>query len=899
MRKIYFNTKLILLTVLLGLVYLGESQTNVVLGSGTTAHTSTDAGPINEYYRSLHAQTVYTAAELNAAGVFSGTITKLGFYVVSGVTNPLPNYTIKLKHTTALNAATYDGTGLTTVYNNTSYNPTAGGFDMLTFSTLFNWNGVDNILVDVCFDQVSAYTSTGIVRVYNTAVTNGYIYIRDDSAPQCGLACNSTLNSKPQVQLEFLPPAPLDLGISAFVKPLGSKKCFGPDTVIATLKNYGSATADFSVNQTTITVNTTGPNATTFSLALTSGTLATNATQNFTLSTNFNLGNMGTYKFKGYTSVTGDGSALNDTVRLTINKVPLFTTSIAPNDSVCLGVPIQLNTNFSSVKQVGNGTNTQGGSGLSPYAQLWEGQRTQYLFKASELTVAGLSPGNINALAFDVTSASATMAFTNYSIKMYHTNSSDLATAYASASSAVINVFGPINLPAPTVGINTHTFTTPFNWDGISNVIVDICFENDPSNTGTFYTSNSIVAANTVSGYTSVRGDYADNSSLCNTSNTGSSTTSNIRPNILFEQPATITYSWSPAIELSASNISNPIANVTSTRTYTVEGTVAGCMTHDTVRIFIKPTPTPNLGNDSLFCNLPVVINANTSANSYLWNNGTVGSSLNVTTPGKYWVRATNSNGCSNSDTVLVSLGQSPIVTLGPDTAYCQGSTINLYAGAGTGNSYLWSTGSTASSISVGTSGTYSVVVTNTIGCKSSDVINITSKPKPSVSLVFVGTHTYCVTENITRTLTEGVPANGTYIGAGVTGTNFNPSQAGQGNHIILYTIVGANGCSNTAKDTMIVSACVGVNELSSEDIGMSVYPNPNSGIFTIELNTNESLNGSLSITSVDGRLVYTELITGNGIITKSINIAHLAEGIYYLKVETKDAVRTYKVLKQ
>ena len=889
MRKIYFNAKLILLTILVNLVCIGKAQTNVVLGSGTAAHSSTDAGPINEFYRSLHAQTVYTAAELNTAGVFGGTITKLGFYVVSGVTNPLPNYTIKLKHTTAGNAATYDGTGLTTVYNNTSYNPTAGGFDMLTFSTPFNWNGVDNILVDVCFDQVSAYTSTGIVRVYNTAVTNGYIYIRDDSAPQCGLACNTILNSKPQVQLEFLPPAPLDLGISAFVKPLGSKKCFGPDTVIATLKNYGSAIADFSVNQTTITVNTTGPNASTFSLALTSGTLATNATQDFTISTNFNLGNIGTYKFKGYTTVVGDGAAVNDTARLTINKVPLFTTSISPNDSVCLGVPVQLNTNFSSTKQVGTGIieNTST-SYPAPYGNWYEGAKHQFLFLASELSAAGLSAGNINSLAFNATNLNGSDPYINFNIAIATTTITNITsfqttgfTTYYSAASYV-----------PVVGVNTHTFSTPFVWDGVSNIIVETCFNNTPNG----FSNNVSILQSTTPFTSSVWRNEDGNSSVCSAAMFSSMSQ---RPNISFEQPATISYSWSPATELSASNISNPIANVTSTRTYTVEGTIAGCMTHDTVRIFIKPTPTPNLGNDSLFCSLPVVINANTSANSYLWNNGTIGSSLNVTTPGKYWVRATNSNGCSNSDTVLVSLGQSPIVTLGPDTAYCQGSTINLYAGAGTGNTYLWSTGSTASSIAVGTSGTYSVVVTNTIGCKSSDVINITSKPKPSVSLVFVGTHTYCVTENITRALTEGVPANGTYIGAGVTGTSFNPSQAGQGNHIILYTIVGANGCSNTAKDTMIVSACVGVNELSSEGLGMSVYPNPNSGIFTIELNTNESLNGSLSITSVDGRLVYTELINGIGIITKSINIAHLAEGIYYLKVETKDAVRTYKVLKQ
>jgi hypothetical protein len=889
MKKIYFNTKLILLAILINLTGVVCAQINITLGTGTAAHSNTDAGPINQFYRSLHAQTVYTAAELNTAGVNGGTITKLGFYIVSGVTNPLPNYTIKLKHTSAGDAATYDGTGLTTVYNNASYNPTAGGFDMLTFTTPFNWNGVDNILVDICFDQVSAYTSTGVVRVYNTAVTNGYIFIRDDSAPQCGLACNSILNSKPQVQLEFLPPAPLDLGVSAFVRPLGSKICFGTDTVIATLKNYGSAIADFSVNQTTLTVNTTGPNASTFTVAITSGTLATNATQDFTLSTNFNLGTVGTYKFKGYTTVIGDGTAVNDTARLTITRAPVFATSVLPNDSVCLGVPVQINTSFSSTKQVGTGTlqNTST-SYPAPYGNWYEGAKHQFLFLASELTSAGLTAGNINSLAFNATNLNASDPYTNFNIAIATTTITNITafqttgfTTYYSAASYI-----------PVLGTNTHTFTTPFVWDGVSNIIVETCFDNTSSG----FSNNVSVSQSTTPFTSSVWRNEDGNTAICSAAMFSSLSQ---RPNISFEQPATISYSWSPAIELSASNIPNPIANVTSSRTYTVEGTIGTCMTQDTIRIHIKPTPTPNLGNDSLFCSLPVIINANTTANSYLWNNSSVNSSLNVTTPGKYWVRATNSNGCSNSDTILVTLGQSPIVTLGPDTVFCQGKTINLYAGAGAGNSYLWNTGSTASSISVGTAGTYSVVVTNSIGCVKSDVINIGSKPLPAVSLVFAGTHTYCVTENINRSLVEGVPANGTYIGAGVTNTSFNPSQAGQGNHIILYNIVGANGCLNTAKDTLVVSACVNIDELSSEDLGINVYPNPSSGVFTVELNTNSDVDGILTITSIDGKLVFNDTISGNGIISKSINIGNLAEGIYYLKVETKNAVRTYKVLKQ
>ena len=763
----------------------------------------------------------------------------------------------------------------------------------------YNQNGVftdpgENIIMSPYTSFAVTGTSLsapGGITIPMTALpgTTRMRVIETESSTAPGPCTNPTWGEVEDYNVIIVAPSPLDLGISAFVKPLTSKTCYASDTIVATLKNYGTLTADFSVTQTTLTVNSTGPNANTYTLALTSGTLASNATQNFTLSTNYNLANIGTYKLKAFATVVGDGSALNDTTTLTINRAPVFGKSVLPNDSVCLGVPVQLNTTYSSLKQVGTGTIQNSSTSYpAPYGNWYMGAKHQFLFLASELTAAGLVAGNINSLAFDVTNLNSSSPYLNFNIAIATTALTNITSFQATGFTTYFS--SPSY--SPVMGTNTHTFSTPFVWDGVSNIIVETCFDNTP----TGYTNNVSINQSTTPFTSSTWYNADSDPTLCSTASASSSMTQ--RPNISFQQPATITYSWSPAIELSATNIANPVANVTSTRTYTISGTVGSCMTYDTVRIFVKPTPTPNLGHDSLFCNLPVNLFANTTASSYLWNNSSMNSSLNVTTPGTYWVRATNANGCVGSDTVLVSLGASPIVTLGPDTAYCQGKTINLYAGAGTGNSYLWSTGSSASSITVGSVGTYSVVVTNSIGCVSSDIINITSKPLPTVSLVFTGTYTYCATENITRALTEGVPANGTYIGAGVTGSSFNPSIAGQGNHIILYNIVGANGCSNVAKDTMKVSACVGVEEIS-ENIGLSIYPNPNNGTFTLDVNTSSDLNGTITITTIDGKLVYKDVISGNGLITKSINISDLSNGIYYLKLETNDAARVYKVLKQ
>lgn len=684
----------------------------------------------------------------------------------------------------------------------------------------------------------------------------------------------------------LITPTPLDLGVSGVLKPNSNYKCFTVDTIVTEITNYGSATADFSVTPTVITVKSTGPTVVTYTLALNSGTLAPAATQDFTMTTTYNMTNMGTYTLQAFTTVAGDGSALNDTVVVTRTKKPLFKTTVSPNDTVCLGVPVQLNATYNPSKQVGAGTLTNSSTTYpAPYGNWYGGARHQFLFTASELQLAGLTAGNINTLAFDAVNLNSTIPLDGFQISMGTTTITSL-TAFQ--TTPLTNCYSTVSY-TPTLGINTHTFSTPFNWNGIDNVLVETCF-NDLSNFSSNVTFNSSLLPFTASVWYSADSDPT----VCASTVITSSSTR--RPNMFFGQPTVVNYTWTPATELSASNIANPIANLSGSKTYTISANVAGCTSYDTIHIHVKPTPNPHLGNDTTICAIPFSLNANTTANSYLWNTGASSSTLVVNATGKYWVRGTNSNGCSLTDTIKVTVGTLPIVTLGADTAYCAGSTIHLYCG-NAGSTILWNTGANTPSITVGTTGTYSVLVTNASGCKASDAINVTSKPKPTVGLVFTGQTHFCPTVS-GRPLTEGTPAGGTYIGSGVSGNTFNATTAGQGTYIIMYSYTGSNGCSNTAKDTLVVDACVGIDELTS-DLGLNVYPNPNTGEFTFEISSSSDIAGNISVMSIDGRIVYKDVVKGNGLISQTINITDLANGIYYLRLETKDAIRTYKVLKQ
>ncbi|MCF8297277.1 MAG: hypothetical protein K9J13_07025, partial [Saprospiraceae bacterium] len=196
-----FITALIFVFSIFASSTLLSQTTTVNLGSGTATNSSNLPGPLNIYYRSLHTQFIYTKAEINAGGFNSiGDVKQFGFYVTGAPAYSLPNYTIKMKNTSASDATTHDGVGLQTVYTTANYSPTVGGYDMLTLTTPFAWDGNSNILVDVCFDPVSGFnSSTGIVRTYSGTTH----FIRDQFTTMCGVATTGLMGFKPQARMEI------------------------------------------------------------------------------------------------------------------------------------------------------------------------------------------------------------------------------------------------------------------------------------------------------------------------------------------------------------------------------------------------------------------------------------------------------------------------------------------------------------------------------------------------------------------------------------------------------------------------------------------------------------------------------------------------------------------------
>jgi len=193
--------------------------------------------------------------------------------------------------------------------------------------------------------------------------------------------------------------------------------------------------------------------------------------------------------------------------------------------------------------------------------------------------------------------------------------------------------------------------------------------------------------------------------------------------------PGFLTYQWS----------NGPYTRYTTVSTsgdYIVTVTNSCGFAIDTVHITAKQTPVVNLGPDTLVCqgNL-LVLDAGNPGSSYEWSiSGQTNQLLVVITTGTYWVKVTK-NGCIDFDSITVGFVPKPAVNLGADDTICSAETKVLNAG-NPGCSYQWSvSGQTGQQLTVNTSGTYWVKVTNSSGCFEYDTVNILVLQAPSVNL--------------------------------------------------------------------------------------------------------------------------------------------------------------------
>ncbi len=160
---------------------------------------------------------------------------------------------------------------------------------------------------------------------------------------------------------------------------------------------------------------------------------------------------------------------------------------------------------------------------------------------------------------------------------------------------------------------------------------------------------------------------------------------------------------------------------------------VNGCSDTDTVNLTVNALPVVDLGPDQEICDGESVTFDAGSFDSYLWNDASTNQTLDATDAGDYWVKITDANGCTDSDSVVLVVNALPVVDLGPDQEICDGESVTFDAGSF--DSYLWNDASSNQTLDATDAGDYWVKIIDANGCTDSDSVVLVVNALPVVDL--------------------------------------------------------------------------------------------------------------------------------------------------------------------
>ena len=198
-----------------------------------------------------------------------------------------------------------------------------------------------------------------------------------------------------------------------------------------------------------------------------------------------------------------------------------------------------------------------------------------------------------------------------------------------------------------------------------------------------------------------------------------------------------VSYSWDNGASLTGANVPDPRAFPLATTDYVVTVTDAfGCVDRDTVRVRVNPLPPASAGPDAALCIGDTLALQASGGVAYLWQGdslsdplmaGPLAFPINTST---YLVTVTDSNGCVQVDSMVLTVNPLPLAEAGPTLTKCGEDSIQLAASGGV--LYQWTPALTLSDPSLSnplaapdSALTYTVTVTDVNGCVNRDSVRV------------------------------------------------------------------------------------------------------------------------------------------------------------------------------
>ena len=232
---------------------------------------------------------------------------------------------------------------------------------------------------------------------------------------------------------------------------------------------------------------------------------------------------------------------------------------------------------------------------------------------------------------------------------------------------------------------------------------------------------------------------------------------------------------------------------------------------------------------------------------------------------------------------VIVTLSVNALPTLSVTASnytVCAGSSTTVtVSGAST---YLWSTGSITASVVLTPSitTTYTVMGADINNCKNktTQTITVNALPDTSVSQI-ISPFSDTLKANTTPATYQWINCSNHASVSGATTQTFVPLVGA--NYAVVIT---KNNCVDTSK-------CYNVNyegiAAFTNNTQITVYPNPNNGVFTVETNV-YNRNVLCTLYDVNGKQVFSKTIL-NG--KTDIDVTNLADGVYNISLLTPTGI--------
>lgn len=235
----------IFISILLALPFSGRAQaTDYIVGAPMGSNSGTSyPSPFANWFWGSRQQYLILASELQALGANKGDISEIAFNVLNiNACPPLQGYTMWVKTTSTSTLNFWEPNMGSPVFGPSTYTPSLG-WNAFSFPEI-SWNGNDNIVIEVCWNN-SSFLSNGNASVEWTTglpFNASYTYYADNSS-NCGTTSSSftTPTTRPRVRLRLEPPFANDAQPVALNKP-GLAICDNSKDVEVSFQNTGTGT---------------------------------------------------------------------------------------------------------------------------------------------------------------------------------------------------------------------------------------------------------------------------------------------------------------------------------------------------------------------------------------------------------------------------------------------------------------------------------------------------------------------------------------------------------------------------------------------------------------------------------------------------------------------------------